>query len=144
NAKARGLLGQVADAGRWGRPEAVAERVKADAARSAALAEYEARRAKTPRTADAQWKLALWCEENGLAPEAQAHLMMVVRHDPSPEAAWKRLGYRKVGGRWMTDAQIAAIKAEVEAQEQADRHWRPLLTKWKGRLDQKHKRDAAE
>jgi hypothetical protein len=115
HAKARGLLGQVVDAGRWGRPEAVAERVKADAVRSAALAEYEARRAKTPRTADGQWKLALWCEEIGLAPEAKAHLATVVRLDPTREAAWKRLGYKRVGGRWMTDTQIAALKAEVEA-----------------------------
>src|SRR4051794_14370727 len=42
SASARGLLGMVAYRGRWQRPDAVAEEVRADAA----LAEYNARRAR--------------------------------------------------------------------------------------------------
>src|SRR3954454_5098450 len=44
NAKARGLMGLVAYRDRWQRPEAVGEKVRADEALSAALAEYNARR----------------------------------------------------------------------------------------------------
>jgi hypothetical protein len=134
NVTARGLLGLVGDGGRWQRPEALAEKVKADAALTAALAEYNERRAQTSETADAQWKLALWCESKGLHPEAVAHLTAVTRLDPGKVAAWKRLGYRLHGGRWMTEEEIAAGKLEADAQARADRSWRPRLDRLKGLL----------
>ena len=145
NAAARGLLGLVAYGGRWDRPESVADKVKADEALTAALAGYNARRAETPETADGQWALALWCEEKGLPAEAKAHFSSVTRLDPGREAAWKKLGYKKdkAKGRWVTDEQVAAEKAEAEAQKQADRHWKPLLTKYRGWLADKAKRDQA-
>ena len=46
NAGARGLLGLVDSNGRWETPERAQERIKADAARSAKVADYEQRRAK--------------------------------------------------------------------------------------------------
>jgi hypothetical protein len=144
NAMARGLMGLVAHRGHWQRPEAVADQIKADAKLAAAIEQYKDRRVKAPATADGQWKLALWCEEIGLKAEAIAHLSAVVRLDPSREAAWKRLGYKKQGGRWVTEAQIADEKAEADRQKQADRHWKPLLEKWRGWLDDKGKRTRAE
>jgi len=144
NAAARGLMGLVDDHGRWQRPEAVSDRVKADEALSAKLAEYNARRARTDDTADGQWKLALWCEEAGLKPEARAHLASVTRLDPAREAAWKRLGFKKLGKRWVTDEQVKAEKAEADAQRQADQRWRPLLTRWRAWLHEKGKWDEAE
>jgi hypothetical protein len=134
NATARGLMGLVAYRGRWERPDAVAERVKADEALSAALAEYNARRERMPETADAHWKLALWCEEQGLDAEAKAHLTAVVRLDPGREAAWKRLGCVRHNGRWRTEADIQAEKTEAEAQKRADRTWKPKLEKWRAWL----------
>src|SRR4051794_25788719 len=116
--KARGLMGLVAFRDRWRRPNAVADQVKADQDLLASLAEYNGRRERVPDTAEDQWKLALWCKEHGLKPEAQAHLAAVVRLDPSREAAWKHLGYKKVNGRWVTEAQVEAEKAEAEAQKQ--------------------------
>ncbi len=55
----------------------------------------------------------------------------VTQLDPRREAAWKKLGYVKHDGRWMTPAQVAAEKAETDAQRKADARWRPLLQKWK-------------
>src|SRR4051812_33125288 len=144
NATARGLLGLVNFRGRWERPEAVCAEVKADEVLAAKLAEYNARRARTAETADAHWKLALWCEEVGLEPEAQAHLISVTRLEPSREAAWKRLGYKRHGERWVTDAQLAAERAEAEAQKKADQHWTAMLTKWRGWLRDKAKKGDAE
>ncbi|MFO0952976.1 MAG: polymorphic toxin-type HINT domain-containing protein [Isosphaeraceae bacterium] len=144
NAAARGLMGLVSYGGQWRPADAVSDRVRADEALSAKLAAYNARRAHTPDTADAQWKLALWCEENGLTAEAQAHLTAVVRLDPAREAAWKRLGCRKVGGRWVTDAQLAAEKAEADARKKADRAWRPQLTKWRTMLADRNPSKRAE
>ena len=129
HATARGLMGLVAHAGGWKRPEAVADRLKADAALAATLEQYKARRDRAPVKADDQWKLALWCEQNGLEAEAKAHLTIVTRLDPNHAAARKRLGYKKQGGRWVTDAQLAAEKAEAELQKKADRAWKPRLEK---------------
>jgi hypothetical protein len=140
HAMARGLMGLVAHRGRWQRPEAVADEVRSDAA----LEQYKDRRAKAPSTADGQWKLALWCEENGLKAEAVAHLTAVVRLDPSREAAWRRLGYKKQGDRWVTDAQLAEEKAEAGRQKHADRHWKPLLETWRGWLPDKARKSKAE
>jgi hypothetical protein len=146
NVTARGLLGLVSYHGRWERPEAVSERFKADEAAARALAAYNARRDRTPDTASAQWKLALWCEDNGLKAEAQAHLAAVVRLDPSRAAAWKRLGYKKTSGRWVSEKQLAAERAETELQKAADSKWRPLLTKWRAWLSGtgRARREAAE
>jgi hypothetical protein len=144
NATARGLMGFVAHGGRWQNPEAVARKVREDATLAAALAEYNERRARTPRTADAQWQLALWCGQKGLKAEATAHLSTVVRLDPRREEAWKRMGYKKHNGRWMTDEQVGNERAEVEAQKRADRHWKPLLEKWRGWLTNTSKRSEAE
>src|SRR5262245_66292882 len=72
-----------------------------------ALAKYNEMKAKTPQTAAAQWKLANWCELNGLQPEAFVHYTAVVMLDPKRDAAWRKLGFKKHHGRWMTDEQIA-------------------------------------
>jgi hypothetical protein len=93
---------------------------------SQALAEYNRLRAKSPRSASEQWKLALWCEKHGLAAEAVAHLGSVVRLEPSNAAAWKKLGFKKVDGRWMNEEQVAADSA----QKQGEKLWAPRLKKW--------------
>ncbi len=144
HAPARALMGLVAFDGRWRRPEAVAESLKADPARAALLAEYDAKRLRTAYTADGQMALGLWAEERGLKDQARAHLTAAVRLDPSRELAWKRLGYRKHEKRWATDAQLAAEKAEAEAQKLADRQWKVALDRAKAMLDQPSKHAEAE
>jgi hypothetical protein len=146
NVTARGLMGLVSYRGRWERPESVSKCVLTDAAASRALAAYNARRAHTPDSVDAQWKLALWCEENGMKAEALAHLAAVVRLDPARAAAWKRLGCKKVSGRWVSEEQLAAERAEAEVQRAADRRWKPLLAKWRTWLADRDstRRQAAE
>ena len=115
DATGRGLLGLVADGKRFSRPETVERRILADQKVSNALAQYEERRAKARNTADTQWKLAVWCEQNGLEAEAKAHFGEVTRLDPKRELAWKKLGYRKYAGRWATEEEIVAEKREAEA-----------------------------
>jgi hypothetical protein len=90
-----------------------------------ALSKYNELKEKTPNTAAAQWKLALWCEQNGLPAEAFVHFAAVALLDPSREAAWKRLGYKKHGGRWKTDAQVV----DEAEQKKADKKWGAKLKK---------------
>jgi len=145
NAAARGLMGLVAYNGGWKRPEAVSDQVRTDPALAAKLGEYSDRRARAPETADGQWALALWCEAAGLGDEAKAHFTAVARLDPNRVDAWKKLGRKKVGRRWLTDADQTAEKTEADAQRLADRHWKPLLVKWRSGLNSKirAKRDEA-
>ncbi len=98
----------------------------ADATEAKALAEYNSLREKTPQTAAAQWKLAAWCEQAGLKPEAYVHYGRVIELDPKRDAAWEKLGFKKrAGGAWMTDEQVAARAAE----KKADKEWSLKLKK---------------
>ncbi|HZW34072.1 MAG TPA: hypothetical protein VFF52_25335 [Isosphaeraceae bacterium] len=90
------------------------------------LAKYNELREKTPETAAAQWKLGIWCEQHGLKAEAYVHFATVARLDPRREAAWRKLGLKKYGGRWLTDEQIA----EENEQKKADKAWGPRLRAW--------------
>ena len=144
HAAARGLLGLVSRQDRWMRPEAVADQVEADANLKAKLADYDQKRSATPYTADGQFGLAQWAEEQGLKEQAKAHYTAVVRLDPKREQAWKRLGYAKHDGHWLTDGDLAAAKADAEAQEVADKKWKPLLERWKSQLKRPSQRADAE
>ena len=93
--------------------------------RGEALAKYNLLRETAPKTAAGQWTLALWCETNGLPAEAVAHFTEVVRLDPTRDAAWKKLGFQKRGGRWVNDDDIA----EEAAQKKADKLWSPRIRK---------------
>jgi len=143
HAAARGLLGQVSYLGRWRRAEEVGGLAEADTGRAASLAEYRARRVRAD-DAESQWKLALWCERVGLDVEAVAHLAAVTRLDPGREAAWRRLGYQKQGGRWVRPGQVAAGRAESEARRKADGRWGASLAKAREGLRDPSRRARAE
>ncbi len=140
---ARGLLGQVKVDDLWLNPDQAAGRDQSDDQRAALLAQYEAKRAAIPDTVSAHSKLALWCEQQGLKAESIAHLTQVTRLDPGNRAAWQRLGCRSYHGRWMNDEEIAALGADLESQSLADRHWLPLLARWKTWLQDPARRDEA-
>lgn len=144
HAAARGLMGLVEYQGKWLRPEAVASRVRDDAQLAESLAEYNRRRLELRETAESHWRLALWCEQQGLGPEALAHFTAVTRLDPSRDAAWKRLGCKKHEGRWLRPEQIAAEKAEAEAQRSANRKWPAVFRKYRKDLAEKLNRANAE
>ncbi len=135
NALARGLMGLVAYHGKWDRPDVIGQQIQNDPARQAIVQEYLDRRARTPDKADAQMKLAAWCDEKGLKEQAIAHYTAVTRLDPSRESAWKHLGYKKQGNRWVKPEEVAAAKQEAARQKLADKHWKTKLEKlrdWAG------------
>jgi len=129
HAAARGLLGLIATGGKWQKPAEVGQQLASNPESQALTQEYLNRRAATPDKADAQWKLAQWCEQNGLSEQARAHYGAVVRLDSRREAAWKKLGYKKSSDGWARPEQIATNKLEAEKQRAATRHWKPILEK---------------
>ena len=141
NVLARGLMGLVAYHGKWDRPDVIGQQIQNDPAHQAIVKEYLDRRARTPDTADAQMKLAAWCDEKGLKEQALAHYTAVTQIDPPRDAAWKHLGYTKQGGRWVKPEEAAEAKQEAARQKQADKHWKPILEKLRDGLENK---DAAK
>jgi RNA polymerase sigma factor (sigma-70 family) len=145
HAGARGLIGQVMHQGRWRSVRDVGPLVLKDDDFSATLEAYKVRRQKAANTAEAQWKLANWCEQKGLKDEATSHVVAVTRLNPDHELARKRLGFKKINGRWVTAEQVEDELAEVAARKEGNLHWRPLLVRWKAWLDDpKHHREAEE
>ena len=146
NAAARGLLGLVLYHGKWQRPDDVSRQAREDPARQAILKEYLDRRARAADKPDDQWRLALWCDQNGLKEQTTIHLRRVIALDPKREAAWKRLGFKKQGSQWVKPELAAAEKAEHEAQHRADTVWKPKLEQLRDALAarDKAKRAAAE
>ncbi len=141
NTLARGLMGLVAYHGKWDRPDVIGREIQNDPARQAIIREYLDRRARTPDKADAQMKLAAWCDEKGLKEQAIAHYSAVTRIDPSHESAWKHLGHKKQAGHWVKPEEIAAAKQNAAQQKQADKHWKTKLERLLNGLESK---DAAK
>ena len=81
----------------------------------------------------------LWCELNGLKPEATAHFTMAVHLDPGRDLSWKHLGYVKRNGRWTGRDQADAEERRGREQKQAARYWEPLLKKWTSWLGDKRR-----
>ncbi len=130
-------MGLVAYQGKWERPDQVSRQAQDDPRRKALLQQYLQRRAETPETADGHWKLATWCEQNGLTHQANAHLHRVVKLDPARDIAWKHLGFKKSAGRWIKPELVAAAKARAQEQQKADRHWKPILERYRTSLQSK-------
>jgi hypothetical protein len=137
NALARGMMGLVGYRGKWGSPEEVGRQIRDDPAYRDLIREYLEKRAQAAHKPDSQFRLAAWCEQKGLKEQAQAHYNEVVQLDPSREAAWRRLGYKKLGNRWVKPEEAAAEKFEAERQNKANKHWKVKLDKmregWEGK-----------
>jgi hypothetical protein len=122
-------MGLVEYQGLWQRPDAVEKEVQKDPRYLELIGKYLARRLKTLPKPDARLRLAAWCTQNGLKEQALAHYNAVVRLEPSNETAWKHLGYKKQGSRWVKPEEAAAEKLDAERQRHAELHWKPLLEK---------------
>lgn len=71
------------------------------------LAEYEKRLKSLPaKEAKASYELALFCEAHGMRSQAEALFKQTVALAPTHEGARGRLGYRKVGDRWVTSSEL--------------------------------------
>ena len=144
HATARGLLGLVAFGGGWHSPEAIGSRSSRPtraSLRFARITTLFVREWKTRATPTGN--LALWCEQQGLKPQATAHLVAVTQLDPARDAAWTHLASGANPARWVTDGQIAAEKAEADDQRKADKHWMTVLTRWRNELDDPARRGEA-
>jgi hypothetical protein len=107
------------------------------AAPSPALwAEYDARKASTGKNADAEVRLALWCEANGLRAQRHQHLARAVLIEPGHVLARGLLGLVAHHGRW-AEAEAVARAEQEEARQNA------ALAEYNARRDKLFEQDAA-
>jgi hypothetical protein len=96
------------------------------------LDDYVVKRAKAANTAEAQYELGYWCEQNRLTDLARLHYEQALGFDPDFEAAHQKLGHTRVDGSWLTRDELTAAQG---------------LVKYKGRwvtADEKTKREDAD
>ena len=104
-----------------------AEEVPQWAARDRALTAYERQRQQQPDTAAGHGILADWCRKEGLQEQERAHLCRILDLLPDDAQARARLGYRRLEGNWVTEAEIQTADALREATRRALAKWRPKL-----------------
>ncbi|MFV2070317.1 MAG: HEAT repeat domain-containing protein [Pirellulales bacterium] len=126
--------------------------VKRVVQRSAAAVELETLRITSPDTVDGHWKLAQWCAAHKLGTEYRFHLQRIVELSPDHAEARRRLGYRRVGDRWMSrDEEMAArgfrrykgqyltehhiaVREKEHAREVAEKEWFKKIKRWRSWL----------
>ena len=64
--------------------------------------------------ADGHYRLALWCEGNGLKAYALREYRIVVTVEPDHRAARRALGYERIRGRWVKGEDAMRAKGFVE------------------------------
>lgn len=75
---------------------------------------FEARQAKlTEHDPDGWYRLGVWAQDQGLFPEAIDCFNQTIRIDPDHEDARWELQYRKLNGRWVTEAEYYEAKGYV-------------------------------
>ena len=97
NTLARGLMGLVGYHGKWDRPDVVGRQIQDDPAHQALVREYLDRRARTPDKAEAQMKLAAWCEEKGLKDQATGSLQRGDSAGPVARGGLEASGLQEAG-----------------------------------------------
>jgi hypothetical protein len=58
----------------------------------------------------------------------------VTRLDPTSERAWRRLGFKKLAGTWISPEALNQRELETRDREFASKHWRPKIERWVGQL----------
>ncbi len=103
-------------------------------------------------TVDDQWKLAQWCNQNGLERCFRRHAFRVLQLDPNFAAARYALGYQQRNGKWVSQEDIqrergyirydgkwmtvqeAALVAAREKHQQKLIDWALRLRRWRQQL----------
>jgi len=133
-APARWHSGFVRDGKQWVKFDEVPK----SAAANGALAEYRKIRGTHPKTVDGRLRLANWCKQNGLRDQARAHLTQLLEIFPDHAEARRRLGFRRVGGAWMSERELQ--EAESRARQTLDslKRWQPKREKIRNPLTSRH------
>jgi hypothetical protein len=82
--------------------------------RESPLDEYLPKRRSTPATAQAQYDLGVWCEQNKLTELARAHFEAALESDRSFAAAHRKLGHVLRGENWLSREELSSAQGMVK------------------------------
>jgi hypothetical protein len=85
---------------------------------SSLQAEYLSRKATAGLDAESQVRLALWCEEHGLAAERLEHLQAAIARDPGHALARGLLGEVEHGGKWLPPTEVKTDTSDSASLDQ--------------------------
>jgi hypothetical protein len=105
---------------------------------ASALDEYVTRRAKAPETAQAQYDLGAWCEQNKLSDLGRLHYETAIACDKSFEPAHRKLGHVFHDGYWLTRDQLSTVQGMVKYKG------RVVSMEEKARLQEQEETSAAQ
>lgn len=78
------------------------------------LDDYIVKLAEERTSAQAEYDLGSWCEENHLADLAQFHYELALKRDSTFESAHKKLGHVALGGRWLNADEVKEAQGMVK------------------------------
>ncbi len=141
NSAARWHAGEVQWRGEWNTPEEFAEQAAEDLRREA----YRLRRERTGPSASERAALAAWCRRNGLLEEARVHLFEVLELEPNNTGARTELGFRFIGGRWVSREALEEEARSAEETQQNLATWLPKIAALREQLhaESTHRSEAA-
>lgn len=124
--------------------------------------EYRRKSRSIPDTVEVHRELVEWCRARKMLAEADHHLARIAELDPDDEDARRRLGYRKVGNRWLTSDELmaergliffdgkyrtrqdAALRDRDKKQSSVNVDWFQQIRLWRGFLDNRRQERARE
>ncbi len=104
-----------------------AEDLPAAAAQDPRLVAYQKIRGDYADTVEGQLALADWCAKRGLAEQERAHLTRVLSINSDQPDARRRLGFRRVNGDWLTEADLVQAAAQRADDRKNLDAWRPKI-----------------
>ena len=115
------------------------------AAKDPKLAQYEQRRSRAGDDVASHLVLATWCARQELWEQSRAHLNRVLAFEPDNQAARSALGYRLIGGRWISPAEINQLQQRTQVALDSIRQYAARLQKIRRDMESKHShvREAA-
>lgn len=137
---AHALQGKVRAKGQWLSIDDAA--AKLDDMR--AIRKYEALREKMADTPAAHWSMAETCRIAKLPDQAKAHMNRVLELEPNNDLARAALGFRKIGGLWVSPEQLAVNEAHEAAEKASIAKYGKRMRELLGDLKSNDKRIRAK
>jgi uncharacterized phage-associated protein len=75
-------------------------------------------------------KIARWCRNNSLAPQARAHWFAILGQNPGDHEAYEALRYVFHDNRWLSPEELASIQLKAKADYEALKSWIPKVREW--------------
>lgn len=99
------------------------------------LQKYHLQKAGFQDDVQSNLRLAAWCIDAGLMPQARAHLERVIDIEPDNQLARNLLGYRRVGYDWISPQEIAKISKSSEMKQASIREYGHQISKLINRMN---------